>query len=290
MSPGSRGSSPRSSPRTRSPGCCASRERQSSTSCASPGRGDKDLAEVLARAGRGRERRRSGSPARTHRRGVRARGKRAALMPYLMGGFPDLDASRAIGEAYADGGADLVELGVPFSDPLADGPGHPGRRHARRCAPGATVDGVLDGARRSPRGVPVVAHVLREPRAGARRRSASPPTLAARGRQRADRPRPAARGGAGGRSRRATRPGSRSCRWSRRRRPTSAWRASASGRAASSTPCRSPARRASARALADRRGRRRPREGPHDVPVALGFGIAHARAGRRGGGARAPTA
>jgi tryptophan synthase alpha chain len=49
-------------------------------------------------------------------------GKRAALMPYLMGGFPDLAVSRAIGEAYADGGADLVELGVPFSDPLADGP------------------------------------------------------------------------------------------------------------------------------------------------------------------------
>ena len=53
-------------------------------------------------------------------------------MPYLMGGFPDLEASRAIGEAYADGGADLVELGVPFSDPLADGPGDPRGRHARR--------------------------------------------------------------------------------------------------------------------------------------------------------------
>jgi tryptophan synthase alpha chain len=51
-----------------------------------------------------------------------ASGKRAALMPYLMGGFPDLATSLAIGEAYADGGADLVELGVPFSDPLADGP------------------------------------------------------------------------------------------------------------------------------------------------------------------------
>ena len=43
-------------------------------------------------------------------------------MPYLMGGFPDLDGSRLVGEAYADGGADLVELGVPFCDPLADGP------------------------------------------------------------------------------------------------------------------------------------------------------------------------
>src|SRR5207237_1135514 len=49
-------------------------------------------------------------------------GKRAALMPYLMGGFPTLAGSRAVGEAYAEAGADLVELGVPFSAPLADGP------------------------------------------------------------------------------------------------------------------------------------------------------------------------
>ena len=49
-------------------------------------------------------------------------GKRAALMPYLMGGFPDLETTVAIGTACADGGGDLVELGVPFSDPLADGP------------------------------------------------------------------------------------------------------------------------------------------------------------------------
>jgi|HubBroStandDraft_4_1064222.scaffolds.fasta_scaffold48277_3 tryptophan synthase alpha chain len=53
---------------------------------------------------------------------ARASGRRAALMPYLMGGFPDIDTSRRIGLAYADSGADLVELGVPFSDPLADGP------------------------------------------------------------------------------------------------------------------------------------------------------------------------
>ena len=49
-------------------------------------------------------------------------GRRAALMPYLMGGFPDADASRASAEACVEGGADLLELGVPFSDPLADGP------------------------------------------------------------------------------------------------------------------------------------------------------------------------
>lgn len=53
---------------------------------------------------------------------ARADGRRAALMPYLMGGFPDLDTSRRIGLEYARAGADLVELGVPFSDPLADGP------------------------------------------------------------------------------------------------------------------------------------------------------------------------
>ncbi len=52
-----------------------------------------------------------------------ARGEgRAALMPYLMGGFPDEETSRAVIAAYADSGADLIELGVPFSDPLADGP------------------------------------------------------------------------------------------------------------------------------------------------------------------------
>jgi tryptophan synthase alpha chain len=53
---------------------------------------------------------------------ARANGRRAALMPYLMGGFPDLASSRQIGLAYSEAGADLVELGVPFSDPLADGP------------------------------------------------------------------------------------------------------------------------------------------------------------------------
>jgi tryptophan synthase alpha chain len=50
------------------------------------------------------------------------KGKRAALMPYLMGGFPDLATSRDAGLAAADNGADVLELGVPFSDPLADGP------------------------------------------------------------------------------------------------------------------------------------------------------------------------
>ncbi|HEX4719657.1 MAG TPA: tryptophan synthase subunit alpha [Thermoleophilaceae bacterium] len=49
-------------------------------------------------------------------------GKRAALMPYLMGGHPNLESSRACLGAAIDAGADLIELGIPFSDPLADGP------------------------------------------------------------------------------------------------------------------------------------------------------------------------
>src|SRR5205814_2684995 len=68
---------------------------------------------------------------------------RAALMPYLMGGFPDLDASRAIAASYVDAGADLVELGIPFSDPLADGP----VIHAAATAAleaGATFETVLE--------------------------------------------------------------------------------------------------------------------------------------------------
>jgi tryptophan synthase alpha chain len=80
---------------------------------------------------------------------------RAALMPYLMGGFPDLEASRAIGEAYADGGADLVELGVPFSDPLADGPViHAAGTQA--LAAGVTVPQVIELGRALSERVPVI--------------------------------------------------------------------------------------------------------------------------------------
>jgi tryptophan synthase alpha chain len=84
---------------------------------------------------------------------ARANGRRAALMPYMMGCFPDRARSIEIAHAYAAGGADLVELGIPFSDPLADGPViHAAGTAALRA--GATVHDALAIARELP--VPVV--------------------------------------------------------------------------------------------------------------------------------------
>ena len=82
-------------------------------------------------------------------------GKRAALMPYLMGGFPSIEESASAGLAAVDAGADLLELGIPFSDPLADGP----VIHAAATAAldaGATPHGVLGVCERLAVKVPVV--------------------------------------------------------------------------------------------------------------------------------------
>jgi len=81
--------------------------------------------------------------------------RRAALMPYLMGGFPDRATSAAVLDAYASAGADIVELGVPFSDPLADGPViHSAATVA--LGSGATFESVLELARDAAESVPVV--------------------------------------------------------------------------------------------------------------------------------------
>ncbi|HEV7615750.1 MAG TPA: tryptophan synthase subunit alpha [Solirubrobacterales bacterium] len=80
---------------------------------------------------------------------------RAALMPYMMAGFPDRETALAVAAAYVDSGADLIELGVPFSDPLADGP----TIHAAATAAleaGATFATALEVCRSVAERVPVV--------------------------------------------------------------------------------------------------------------------------------------
>ncbi|MBA2442338.1 MAG: tryptophan synthase subunit alpha [Rubrobacter sp.] len=81
--------------------------------------------------------------------------ERAAIMPYLTAGYPTLDGAREVGEAYIAAGADVVEIGVPFSDPLADGPTIQGTT-TQALRNGANVDYCLDLASGLSRRVPVV--------------------------------------------------------------------------------------------------------------------------------------
>jgi tryptophan synthase alpha chain len=67
---------------------------------------------------------------------------RAALIPYLTAGFPEPRATPALLETLADAGADALELGIPFSDPLADGPVIQGASQ-RALAAGMTLEGAL---------------------------------------------------------------------------------------------------------------------------------------------------
>jgi tryptophan synthase alpha chain len=65
---------------------------------------------------------------------------RAALIPYVVAGYPDAETSFATALAAADAGADLLELGLPYSDPLADGATLQ-RASSAALRAGATLDG-----------------------------------------------------------------------------------------------------------------------------------------------------
>ncbi|HET9251602.1 MAG TPA: tryptophan synthase subunit alpha [Candidatus Eisenbacteria bacterium] len=73
--------------------------------------------------------------------------RRGALLPFLTSGFPDPEESIRLALAACEEGADALELGVPFSDPLADGPVIQ-ETSRRALASGATLEGALREARR----------------------------------------------------------------------------------------------------------------------------------------------
>lgn len=84
---------------------------------------------------------------------------RAALIPYVVAGYPDADGSVVVACAAIDAGADLLEIGLPYSDPLADGAANQ-RASQAALAAGMTFDGSLAIVARvaSARpGVPIVA-------------------------------------------------------------------------------------------------------------------------------------
>lgn len=75
-------------------------------------------------------------------RELRERGERA-LVPFLMAGDPDLAATERLVPALAEAGADLIEIGVPFSDPIAEGPTIQ-RATMRALASGTSLRRVLE--------------------------------------------------------------------------------------------------------------------------------------------------
>ncbi len=81
--------------------------------------------------------------------------RRAALIPYLTAGYPNPAQSLAALQQIAAWGADFVEVGVPFSDPLADGPTIQ-RSTQAALEQGMTLAGVLDLIRRAAVPIPVI--------------------------------------------------------------------------------------------------------------------------------------
>jgi tryptophan synthase alpha chain len=82
---------------------------------------------------------------------------RAAFIPFIMAGDPSLEATDSFLEALTAGGADIIELGVPFSDPIADGPTNQ-KAAVRALASGTKLSNILElvARHRDRLGVPIV--------------------------------------------------------------------------------------------------------------------------------------
>ena len=85
--------------------------------------------------------------------------RRKALIPFVMGGDPDLETTAQLIRALAESGADVIEIGIPFSDPLADGPIIQ-RASTRALAHGTTPPQVLQMLRDVSRHVDIPLVVL----------------------------------------------------------------------------------------------------------------------------------
>lgn len=72
--------------------------------------------------------------------------RKCAFIPYLMAGDPDTETTALLLAAMAQSGADAIELGIPYGDPLADGPTI-AAAGVRALANGTTISGVLDVVR-----------------------------------------------------------------------------------------------------------------------------------------------
>jgi len=94
---------------------------------------------------------------------LRAAGKKA-LIAYIAAGDPNLEATRELAWAFEKAGVDLLELGVPFSDPLADGVVNQ-LAATRALAAGTTVPGVLKTVRaiREQSQIPIVLYTYMNP-------------------------------------------------------------------------------------------------------------------------------
>jgi tryptophan synthase alpha chain len=75
------------------------------------------------------------------------RADRAAFIPFVTAGDPDMEISLAIIERLPGAGADIIELGIPFSDPMADGPINQAS-YLRALASGATLSKLLNLVRK----------------------------------------------------------------------------------------------------------------------------------------------